>query len=105
MLTPDEEKYIAWWEIHRNRKKKYWRQLAIGLPVGTLIALAVFLNFFSGWYKRADMMIRSQSTLILVILVAALLIVLFMVIFSARHQWEMNEQRYREYVSRKNDSG
>ena len=36
----------------------------------------------------------------LVIMIALLLIVIFMVVFSARHKWELNEQRYQELLYR-----
>ncbi len=78
------------------------RQWGLGLPLGVFLVVAIFLNFFSGWYRRADMTLRSEdSSLILVLLVAALLIVAFIVVFSIRHKWEMNEQYYRELMARK----
>jgi membrane-associated PAP2 superfamily phosphatase len=101
MLTEDEKKFIAYWEVNRLHRKKTSKQLAIGLPLGALIATAILLNFFSGWYKRADMVIRSGSSLILVLVIAALLIVVFTAVFSARHQWDINEQRYREFLAKK----
>ena len=101
MLTEDEKKFIAYWEIHRVRKKKLLKQLAIGLPLAVAMVIAIFVNFFSGWYKRADMELRSNSSLIIVIVIAALLIVVFTTVFSARHQWDLNEQRYREFLAKK----
>lgn len=73
----------------------------IGLPMGVLFGALIFINFFSGWYRRADMVINSQGSLIPVLLVAILSIVVFVAIFSVRHKWEMNEQRYRELLSKK----
>ena len=81
--------------------KKLLKQLAIGLPISVAIVIAIFINFFSGWYKRADMMIRSQTSLILVLVIAALLIVVFVAVFSAKHQWDLNEQRYKEFLAKK----
>lgn len=101
MLTEDEKKFVAYWEINRLRRKKSFKQLSIGLPAGALIAIAILINFFSGWYKRADMVIRSGSSLILVLVIAALLIVVFTAVFTAKHQWEVNEQRYREFLAKK----
>lgn len=101
MLTEDEKKFVAYWEVNRLRRKKTFKQLAIGMPLGAVIAIAIFINFFSGWYKRADMVIRSGSSLILVLVIAAILIVVFTAVFSARHQWEVNEQRYREFLAKK----
>jgi peptidoglycan/LPS O-acetylase OafA/YrhL len=101
MLTEEEKRFIQYWEQNRLRRKKIWRQLAVGLPFGVLLAIAICINFFSGWYKRADLMLHADPSLILVLLVAILLIVLFIVVFSARHKWDMNEQHYRELLSRK----
>ena len=105
MLTKEEKGFIGYWENNRLRKKRIWRQLSIGLPLAVVFVIAIFANLFSGWYKRADMeMKKEDSSLILVLLAAALLIVAFIVFFSARHRWDMNEQRYRELLSRKNES-
>lgn len=101
MLTKQEEDFIEYWEQNRMRKKRVFRQLAVGLPFGVFLAAAIFINFFSGWYKRADMMLHTQSSLVLILLVAALLIVVFVTVFSARHKWEMNEQHYNELLARK----
>ena len=101
MLTEDEEKFVVYWENNRFRRKKLVKQLAVGLPIAVAIVVALFVNFFSGWYKRADMMIRSQSSLVLVLIIAALLIVIFISVFSAKHQWDLNEQRYREFLAKK----
>lgn len=101
MLTEDENKFVEYWETHRLSKKKLLKQLAIGLPLSTVLVIAIFANFFSGWYKRADMEIRTQSSLILVLVIAALLIVIFTTVFSAKHKWDMNEQHYRELMDKK----
>ena len=104
MLTLEEKKFIDYWEHNRDRKKKVLKQLYIGLPFGVLMVTAISVNFFSGWDKRAAMVaneeINNHASLILVLLVAVLMIVTFIVIFSARHSWDMNEQRYKELLSR-----
>ena len=102
MLTEEEKKFMADWEINRGRKKKLIRQLSVGLPLSVCLVVAIFVNFFSGWYKRADMEIRSSSSLILTLMIAAILIVIFTTVFSVRHKWDINEQRYKELNARKN---
>ncbi|MCG2615280.1 hypothetical protein LZZ85_13355 [Terrimonas sp. NA20] len=101
MLTEDEKKFIASWEVDRLRKKKLIRQLSVGLPMAVVLVVAIFVNFFSGWYKRADMEIRSNSSLIVVLLIAAIGIVIFTTVFSAKHKWDLNEQRYHELKGKK----
>jgi membrane protein YdbS with pleckstrin-like domain len=101
MLTEDEKKFVAFWETNRLRRKKSSRQLLIGLPTGAVIAIAIMVNFFSGWYRRADMVVRSGSSLILVLVIAIILIVVFIAVFTAKHQWDINEQRYKEFLAKK----
>jgi membrane protein YdbS with pleckstrin-like domain len=101
MLTEDESRFVAYWETHRNSKKKLVKQLAVGLPLSVALVIAIFVNFFSGWYKRAEMIMRTQTSLILVLVIAAISIVIFMSVFSAKHRWDQNEQRYREFLAKK----
>jgi sterol desaturase/sphingolipid hydroxylase (fatty acid hydroxylase superfamily) len=108
MLTDEESQFVEYWEANRLRRKRFFRQLAIGLPSGAILVIAIFFNFLSGWHHQADIEMRSQAqsqsdygSIILVLVVAALLIVVFTSVFSARHRWEMNEQRYKELQVKK----
>ncbi len=106
VLTPDEEKFLEYWEHNRLKKRKITKQLSIGLPIGVLLVIGIFASVFAGWDKHADVQMREEMqytvgpTLILVFIIAALLIVGFIVIFSARHNWDLNEQRYKELNAR-----
>jgi len=104
MLTEEENRFIDYWEANRIKKKKVFKQLALGLPLSTVIVIAIFVNFFSGWYKRADMEMRADPSLIITVLIAAILIVIFITVFSVKHKWDINEQRYRELLSKKDIS-
>ena len=102
MLTKEESDFIGFWELNRLKKKKVLRQLSVGMPMAVVLVVAIFINLFSGWFKKADMALyREKSSLILVLLIAALLIVIFIVIFSVRHRWDLNEQHYRELINKK----
>jgi hypothetical protein len=103
MLDQEEKDFCAYWEQHRTEKRKWVRQLSVGLPLGVAIVVGIFINLLSGWYGRAQMILFSEhSSLVAVLLLASIGIVLFMVIISARHRWEMNEQRYQELKQRNN---
>jgi|SRR5436190_8352100 len=101
MLTSKEKKFIDYWEHNRLLKKRVLKQLSLGLPVAVLFVVAIFVNFFSGWDKRAQMIINTDPSVIIVVIIASLLIVIFIVIFSVRHHWDLNEQRYNELLSRR----
>jgi uncharacterized BrkB/YihY/UPF0761 family membrane protein len=108
MLTEEETRFIEYWESNRLRRKRFFKQLSIGLPLGVLLVIAIFVSFLSGWHRQADIELRSQSqsqpdysSVILVLVIAALLIVVFTAVFSARHKWDMCEQRYRELLAKK----
>ena len=96
MLSQEEKDFLLYWEENRQNKKRFLRQFSVGLPLGVLFVVAIFINFLSGWYKKADMIARSDSSLILVIIIALVFIVVFIAIFSSRHKWDQNEQRYME---------
>ena len=104
MLTEEEKGFIRYWEQNRNKKQRLIWQLAAGLPLAALLSGGIFITYFSDWYTRAIMMINWSSSGVLVVLAGLILIVVFVVVFSARHRWDMNEQRYRELLSRRDKS-
>lgn len=101
MLNKKEEDFLQYWEVQRKNKKQFLRKVSIGLPLGVLLAVAVLINFLSGWYKKADMDIRTHSSVIIVVLIALVGIVVFITIFSAHYRWDQNEMQYKELLSKK----
>ena len=99
-MSPEDEGFIRYWEQQRMRKKQFLRNFSIGLPLGVMIALALFINIMSGWYKKATIELRSNSSLIITILVAVVGIVVFITLFSARHKWDQNELHYQELLKK-----
>ena len=97
MLTEREKQFILYWEANRDREKKTVKQLLIGLPVGLLFAIPIFLSVFSGqlWYKRAQMVANSMMSPVIMI-IAVICIAVFVGVFYKRHQWEMRDQQYQE---------
>lgn len=101
MLNDEEKRFLAWWEENRDKKNQVLRYLYVGMPMAVVIVIAIFVNFLSGWYARAKMALSAEkSSLFLVLLVAALGIVAFIVIFSAKHRRDQYEQQYRELKAR-----
>lgn len=104
MLTERDKQFMEYWKQNRLREKKIFRQLLFGLPLGLLFVVPIIINFSSGWYKRANMWARGHTddSTGSVLIVAALIILVFVAIFSKRHRWEMNEQAYRELEAKQN---
>jgi cytochrome c biogenesis protein CcdA len=100
MLTAQEEQFIAYWEKERTKKKSLFKY-SLGLPLGVLVIALLFVNIMSGWDKRATAVLKSNTSYILVIVLASIGIVVFFVIFSSRFQWEQREQQYKELLAKK----
>lgn len=101
MYTKEEEAFIKYWEANRLKRKKVFKQILWGLPGGILLFIAILLNFFSGWYKRASMVANADPSLFIILLIAGIIIVAFASIFSSYHKWDINETRYKELINRK----
>jgi uncharacterized membrane protein len=100
MLSEKEEAFLDWWPKQRKRQKKILYQLLVGLPSGLLISIIIIANFFSGWYKRADMVANSEFNPVVLYLAAAL-IAIFFAVFSKKFQLDQQEQRYKELMAKK----
>lgn len=94
-MSEEEKRFMLFWEKNRDKERKTWRQLLIGLPLGLIFTLPILLNLFSGWDKRAVMVANTQTDPV-VLVIAVLAIASFFAIFSKKHRWDMNEQRYNE---------
>lgn len=100
MLTEKEETFIIYWEKARKRQKKLFYQLLVGLPIGLLFGFFIIMNFYAGWYKRADMIANSRFNPI-VLYVAVVIIAVFFAIFSKKFQYDQLEQKYKELLHKK----
>jgi len=95
MLSEKEKAFIAYWEKNRVKEKSILKQFFPGLPLGLALGAAILLALDSGWYERANMVARAQSSpVILFIAIAG--IVAFTGFFYKKFRWEMNEQAYKE---------
>jgi len=101
MYTEEEKKFMDYWEKNRKKSRNIFNGLAYGLPLGLIITIALVVNIASGWDKRATMILNTDKSLILVLLIAIIAIVVFISVYSVKHRRDMNEQRYRELISKK----
>ena len=102
MLSKREEEFLKYWEQNRYKERSVLKQLFPGLPIGLGLGAAILLLLDSGWYERANMVARSQSSP-LVIFAAIAGIVAFTGFFYKRYRWEMNEQTYKELKQKAGD--
>jgi hypothetical protein len=105
MLSEEEEAFIVYWRANRGKQRRTLRQFLLGIPLALLFVIPIVINFFSGWYKRAQMMSRTSDFNPGVLLLALVLIVVFIAIFSRKFRWEQYEQRYIELLIRKEKQG
>ena len=101
MLSEHEEAFIAYWAANRDKQKRTFRQFLLGIPLALLFVIPITLNFFSGWYKRASMVRDTPDFNPGVLLLALIIIVVFIAIFSRKFKWEQNEQRFIELLAKK----
>jgi hypothetical protein len=103
MLTEKEKDFMAWWQENRLKKKKGLRQYYFAMPLGAIIVITTFINFFSGWYKRAEMRLKTEisPSLIITLFIAGILIIAFFAVFTVKHRWDVNEQYYQELSAKK----
>jgi hypothetical protein len=100
MLSPEEKAFVEYWSVQRTKKISLRKRLSSGLPLALLIIGATFVLVVTGWDKRATMMLRSQGSVILPIVLAAIGIIIFMSVFTARHQWDQNEENYQSLLQK-----
>jgi hypothetical protein len=46
MFSKEEQDFIKYWEENRNKQKKFFKQIAIGLPFGVLFACSHVYKFY-----------------------------------------------------------
>jgi hypothetical protein len=100
MLTPEETRFLAYWKTQREKPKRAASRLTSGLPLGVGIVVAVFISLLSGWNKQASAVLRTHGSVIVMVLLASVVIVVFLSIFSAHHEWDQHEERYQALLQK-----
>ncbi len=94
MITDQEKLFIDYWAKNRDKQKRSFSQLAVGLPAGLVFAFPILVSvLFHDWYKRMSFISNSQIT---IIMIGILGIIVFIALFRMKFKWEANEQLYKE---------
>lgn len=100
MLTPDEENFIKYWEQSKKNPTGLFGQFRFGFIIGSVIGIGILLSLATGWYSRANMVANSQFSP-LVLIIAVIIIAVFCSFFNMNHRRDINEQRYKELMYKK----
>ena len=103
MLSEENESFLVYWSVNREKQRTSLRPFIIGLSGGFAIGISILLVLESGWYERANMVANSRLSSV-VLLVAILVISIFMAFFYRKFRWEMQEQRYLEMLADKKNA-
>lgn len=123
MLTEKDQQFIARWERVREQEAGFTHKFLAGLPMAMMFGLPVLLFFgivyffIPAWFTTAthksnDVVVpemtakfmKISSGDMLMIVIAILLLILFFAYFRMHYKWEMNEQLYKELLSKQKKS-
>jgi hypothetical protein len=123
MLTEKDRQFIERWERVREVEGTFKHKFLSGLPMAMMFGLPVLLFFgvvkifFPSWFTTAthkpndvivpemtDKFMKLSSGDVLMVVIAVLIVVFFFAYFRMHYKWEMNEQLYRELLSKEKKS-
>jgi hypothetical protein len=102
MLTKEDEDFLKYWSQQRGRKKPFFGMASVGLRLGVLIALGLAAGLVAARFSRkANPVLENDSSLIITVMIAGLVIVFFITYFTGQHKWDQNELHYQELLKKK----
>ena len=99
MLSPEEEKFLIYWEENRVSRSSIGNKLISGLPMAMMFCLPILLFiisvylFFPDWYMRIS---GTSPATFLVVIIAVIIATVFYAFARMHFKWEMNEQLFLE---------
>jgi hypothetical protein len=100
MLTPEEEKFIQYWEQNRVSHSSFISKLLRGLPMACVFGLPILLLtvcvylFIPNWYIKIS---NTSPQTFFVVVIAVIIAILFYAVARMHFKWEMNDQLYHEF--------
>lgn len=105
MLSEKEKAFLDYWKANREKKRETATRLREGLQPALLFALPVIVLLiavwvlFPDWYMKIS---KTSASALVAVMVALLLLVVFYAFFKTQHDWEKQEQQYRELIGKTN---
>jgi hypothetical protein len=123
MLTEKDKQFIERWQKVREVEGTFKHKVMAGLPMALMFGLPVLLFFgivkifIPAWfttatYKSNDVIVPEMTGRfmklsngdVVMVVIAVLLVVFFFSYFRMHYKWEMNEQLYKELLSKEKKS-
>ncbi len=123
MLTEKDRQFIVRWEKVREVEGTFRHKFLSGLPMALMFGLPVLFFFgavkifFPSWFTTAThkpnevivpemtgKFMKLSSGDVVMVVIAVLIVILFFAYFRMHYKWEMNEQLYRELISKEKKS-
>lgn len=99
MLTQEDENFLKYWSVQRNRKRPFFGMASVGLRLGVFIAIGLAVSLVAARYSRkANPVLENYTSLIITVMIAGLGIVFFITYFTGQHKWDQNELHYQELL-------
>ena len=100
MLLKEEEDFLKRWQNNAEKEKRKVRLVLVGISGGLVVGIAIIVMLTSGWYVRANMEANTELDPFTLI-VAIIIIAVFCGFFYKKHKFDINEQRYKELLEKK----
>jgi hypothetical protein len=105
MLSEKEKAFMEYWKANREKKRETAIRMREGLQPALLFALPVIVLLiavwvlFPDWYMKIS---KTSSSALVAVVVALVLVIVFYAFFKTQHDWERQEQQYRELLEKNN---
>jgi heme/copper-type cytochrome/quinol oxidase subunit 2 len=92
MLTKEDENFLKYWSVQREKKRTFYGMASVGFRLGVFIVIGLALSLFAAKFSRkANPVLENNTSLIITVMIAGLAIVFFITYFSAQHKWDYQE--------------
>jgi heme/copper-type cytochrome/quinol oxidase subunit 2 len=99
MLTKEDENFLKYWSVQREKKRTFYGMASVGFRLGVFIVIGLALSLFAAKFSRkANPVLENNTSLIITVMIAGLAIVFFITYFSAQHKWDQNDLHYQELL-------